>query len=76
MSLGDTAHRIPVCRGTSVIALVTDTTNPAGANNTANGGATECFSFGCQVADIQATAKYISRSSDGKDTDRMTLLPK
>jgi hypothetical protein len=25
---------------------------------------------------ISATEKYIARSSDGKDTDRMTLLPK
>jgi hypothetical protein len=30
----------------------------------------------CAVLDIVETEKYISRSADGKDTDRMTFLPK
>jgi hypothetical protein len=72
-SLSDTAHRIPVCRGTDVTADVTDATGDA--SNTANSEGIVCGDAGCVATNLQATAKYISRSSDGKDTDRMTLLP-
>jgi hypothetical protein len=72
------AQRIPVCAGTVVNMIVTDVTNPPTnrAQNTANSAGIECFNFGCQIFNIQETQKYISRSSDGKDTDRMTILPK
>ena len=71
-SLGDTAHRIPVCTGTRVDILVTDTTGDPIV--TANSGGITCTGSTCVVMTIGATEKYIARSSDGKDTDRMTLL--
>jgi len=70
-SLGDTAHRIPVCAGTEVNAVVTDATGTP--VNTA-GGSLSCNSAGCSGV-VNVTEKYKSVSSDGKDTDRMTLLP-
>ena len=70
-SLGDTAHRIPVCAGTEVTAVVTDSTGTP--TNTA-GGSLTCDSAGCSGV-VNVTEKYKSVSSDGKDTDRMTLLP-
>ncbi len=73
-SLGETAHRIPVCEGTLVNVLVTDTTGIPTV--TANSGGITCTGSTCVVMTISATEKYIARSSDGKDTDRMTLLPR
>jgi hypothetical protein len=70
--LKDTAHRIPVCAGTVVNAVVTDSTGTP--TNTA-GGSLTCDSAGCSGV-VNVTEKYKSVSSDGKDTDRMTLLPK
>jgi hypothetical protein len=71
-SLGDTAHRIPVCEGTAVNIAVTDMTGTP--TNSADGSLT-CNSAGCSGV-VSVTEKYKSVSSDGKDTDRMTLLPK
>ena len=67
-----TANRIRVCRGTSVTVSVFDTTG--GATNTARTGGISCNTLGCTVTNLQATEKYISRSADGKDTDRMTFV--
>jgi hypothetical protein len=72
-SLGDTAHRIPVCSGTRVEVIVTDATGTP--TLTANSSGINCTGSMCVVETISATEKYIARSSDGKDTDRMTLLP-
>jgi hypothetical protein len=72
-SLGDTAHRIPVCSGTRVDVTVTDTTGTPTV--TENSGGISCTGSMCVVETISATEKYIARSADGKDTDRMTLLP-
>jgi hypothetical protein len=71
-SLKQTAHRIPVCAGTAVNIAVTDETGTP--INTADGGLS-CDSAGCSGM-VNVTEKYKSVSSDGKDTDRMTLLPK
>jgi hypothetical protein len=71
-ALGDTAHRIPVCPGTSVIVQVAD--QGGLAINTANSANITCDDVGCFVNNIQATEKYISRSQDGSDTDRMSLI--
>ena len=71
-SLGSTAHRIPVCAGTPVTIMVSDRTGIP--TNTA-GGSLSCDSAGCSGV-VDDTEKYKSVSSDGKDTDRMTLLPK
>ena len=71
-SLGATAHRIPVCAGTEVSIVVMDSTGLP--TNTSQGSLT-CDSLGCSGV-VHVTEKYISRSSDGKDTDRMTLLPR
>ena len=73
-SLRFDAHKITVCRGSTVTAVVRDSTSANGnANNSANSSPIECFNFGCQVFNIQSTQKYISRSIDGTDTDRITL---
>jgi len=42
---------------------------------TANSSGISCSGSTCAVTAIDATEKYVARSSDGKDTDRMTLLP-
>jgi hypothetical protein len=72
-SLGDTAHRIPVCSGTRVDVTVTDTTGTP--TLAANSSGISCTGSACVVMTIGAKEKYIARSRDGKDTDRMTLLP-
>ena len=73
-SLGLKSSRIPVCSGTQVDIVVTDTTGDPTV--TANSGGISCAGSTCTVMTIGATEKYIASSSDGKDTDRMTLLPK
>jgi hypothetical protein len=66
-----TAQRIPVCAGTGVTIGVTGSTA-----NTNNGkGNIECNAAGCTVGAVNVTEKYKSISTDGTDTDRMTLLP-
>jgi hypothetical protein len=72
-SLGDTAHRIPVCSGTRVDIRVTDTTGDPSL--TASSSGIHCSGDTCVAMTISETEKYVARSSDGKDTDRMTLLP-
>ncbi|MBW2691233.1 MAG: hypothetical protein JRE57_01185 [Deltaproteobacteria bacterium] len=70
-SLGNTAHRIPVCAGTEVSVVVTDLT---GTPAVSAGGSLSCNSAGCTGV-VNVTEKFIVNSADGKDTDRMTLLP-
>ena len=70
-SLRDTDHRIPVSAGSHDSNDVTDSTGTP--TNTASGRLT-CNSSGC-FGTVNATEKYESVSSDGKDKDRMTLLP-
>ncbi|MBW1843441.1 MAG: hypothetical protein JRE38_11450 [Deltaproteobacteria bacterium] len=70
-SLKETAHRIPVCAGTEVNIAVSDET---GTPTNTSDGALSCDSAGCSGV-VNVTEKYKSVSSDGKDTDRMTLLP-
>jgi len=65
------AHRIPVCAGTLVTAAVTDQTGTP--TNTASGSLT-CTPAGCSGV-VNVVEKYKSVSADGKDTDRMTLIP-
>jgi hypothetical protein len=69
-SLRETAHRIPVCAGSEVSVVVTDST---GTPINTSGGSLSCDSAGCSGV-VSATEKYKSVSSDGKDTDRMTFL--
>jgi cysteine-rich repeat protein len=72
-SLRVDAHRIPICEGTAVSIAVMDTTGAP--LSTATSAGINCNASGCTVSNLQATEKYISRSADGTDTDRMTLLP-
>ena len=83
--LAQNATRIPICRGTSPEATITDSTGPGGlgVNNTASSTNMVCGPSGgldanvCSVNNLQGREKYIARSADGKDTDRITfLLPK
>jgi len=70
-SLGGKAHRIPVCAGTMVTITITDQTGTP--TNTAL-GSLSCNSAGCSGV-VSDTEVYVSESADGKDKDRMTLLP-
>jgi hypothetical protein len=66
-----TAQSIPVCAGTEVNIAVTGSTD----NTNIGRGNIACGEAGCTVGAINVTEKYKSVSADGKDTDRMTLLP-
>ena len=69
-----TANRIPVCAGTEVNIAVTDSTGTP--TNTNDGkGVISCDASGCFVGAVNVTEKYKSVSFDGKDTDRISLLP-
>jgi len=70
--LGTTAHRIPVCAGTEVNVVVTDVT---GTPSVSASGGLSCDSTGCTGV-VDVTEKFDVTSADGKDTDRMTLIPK
>jgi hypothetical protein len=68
-----TAHRIPVCAGTGVTIAV-----PGSVSNTNIGkGVIDCTTTPgvCTVSAVTVMEKYKSVSADGKDTDRVTLLP-
>jgi hypothetical protein len=79
-SVRSDAHRISVCEGSVVSIFVTDATNPPSllADNTENSSGIECFPLtsNCQIFNIVNKQRYTSRSSDGTDTDKMTILPK
>jgi len=70
--LGVTAHRIPVCAGTDVDVVVADQT---GTPTVSAGGELSCNSAGCAGV-VHVTEKFKVVSFDGKDTDRMALLPR
>ena len=72
-SVGYTADRIRVCAGTSVKIAVSDATGTP--TNTAGTPGVSCTASGCRVPEIIETQEYVSRSADGTDTDRITLLP-
>jgi hypothetical protein len=63
-------NKVVVCRGTSVVATILDTTG-LGGSNTANSTHVICNGDTCSVDNIRATERYIARSRDGTDTDRM-----
>ncbi len=66
-----TAHRIPVCAGTEVRTAITGSID----NRNVGKGTLSCDPAGCQVGAIEVTEKYRSISHDGRDADRITLLP-
>ncbi len=74
--LNNKSSRIPVCSGSGVAIAISDLTGglsvtPGGTLScSASGGSGSCSGI------ISQTEKYIARSGDGKDTDRMTLLAK
>ena len=72
-SLKETAHRIPVCEGTEVTVTVSDRSGNTPVITA--GGSLTCKGVICTVTPV-VTEKFKVVSSDGKDTDRMTLLPK
>ena len=74
--LSSTAHRIKVCSGERVTVAVRDTSGPDTVITA--GGSLTCDTptgLFCEVFPV-VTEKFKVVSSDGKDTDRMTLLPK
>ena len=72
-SVGYTADRIRVCAGSSVTIAVSDATGTP--TNTSSTAGISCSASGCKVAEITEMQEYVSRSADGNDTDRITLLP-
>jgi hypothetical protein len=66
-----TAHRIPLCTGTTVFIDITGSTD----NTNIGKGNIFCDGSRCSVGAMISTEKYKSVSNDGTDTDRMTLLP-
>ncbi len=76
-SYAPTAARITLCAGTSARALISDSTGTPGVTPVTPG--ITCMSSGttitCSVGSLTTTEKYIAVSSDGSDTDRITLLP-
>jgi hypothetical protein len=72
-SVAYTADRITVCAGTSVKAMVTDHTGTP--TNTASTTGITCTDSGCSAVGITEKQEYVSRSADGGDTDRVTLIP-
>jgi len=71
-SLGPTAHRIEVCVGTEVTAVVTDTSGTP--TNTAM-GSLSCDSAKCSGV-VTTTEKYQSISQDGRDRDSISFIPR
>ena len=74
-SLSQEENKILVCQGTTVTVGVTDLTGGS-ALNLANSSGITCDSSGCTVVNIQRKERYISRSADGTDTDRISLVAK
>ena len=74
-SLSQEVNRVLVCQGTTVTVGVTDLTGGS-ALNLANSSGITCDSSGCTVVNIQRKERYISRSADGTDTDRISLVAK
>ena len=71
------ATRISVCEGTQVDIFTFDRTgDPSNTISGSIGGGISCDPAGCTVSEIQGTVKYVSRSADGTDTDRITIIPK
>ena len=66
------ASRIPVCAGTRVSIAVTGSADNANIGK----GDISCNAAGCSDESVDVTEKYKSVSADGKDTDRMTILPR
>jgi hypothetical protein len=56
-----------------VVATILDDTGPGGSN-TANSANMICSGDTCSVDNIRGTERYIARSADGKDTDRMSFI--
>ncbi len=71
-SLRDSAHRIEVCAGTRITTTILDTTGIP--TNTAAGGLS-CTPDGCSGV-VEVTEKYQSVSSDGRDKDSISFIPK
>ena len=70
-SLSATAHRIPVCAGTTVTAVVFDIFGTS--TNTAN-GSLFCDSGGCSGV-VNVKERYTSIATGSGDKDSITFLP-
>lgn len=74
-----TAHRIKICEATDVtVAISDDTSTGVGPVLTPLTGGISCTSgpgATCTVGSLTATEKYKAVSENGKDTDRIMLIP-
>ena len=72
-ALKETASRIPVCPGTTVVATIMDNTGPGGSV-TALSANMVCAHDICEVEDISAPEIYEATSANGKDTDKIHFI--
>jgi hypothetical protein len=70
---GEKASRIKICAGSFVTIVINDSTGTPTVTELSPG--IGCGAGGCSVISLTATEKYKVKSNDGKDTDRITLLP-
>ena len=68
-SYGDTAHRIRVCAGTTVSAVVSDSSGTPTLQ-----GSLSCGPFLCS-GPVNGRESYGAVSQDGRDKDTITFLP-
>jgi len=71
-------NNIPVCSGTTVTVTVTDQgeDDPSGqAINVADSANITCNPVGCIATNLRTRARYTSTARDGRDRDRMKLIP-
>ena len=71
-SYSDKAHRIKVCAGTSIIAVVTD--DSAGVTTSIASGSLFCNLGGCSGV-VNVKESYKSTSTGSSDKDSITFLP-
>jgi hypothetical protein len=73
VAYGEKATRIKLCRGTPVEIDIRDDTGVPGVIALTDG--IRCDASGCSVELLRRVEKYKATSQDGKDTDRVTLIP-
>ncbi len=71
-SLSSTAHRIPVCAGTTVNAVVID--DSGGVTTSVASGSLICNLLGCSGT-VNVKEQYKSTSTGSSDKDSITFLP-
>jgi hypothetical protein len=73
--LGSTVNRIPVCAGTDVSTVTTDTSGNATVISSSAGVSCDALA-NCTISSISQSEKYTVQSQNGgRDRDSLTFLP-